>query len=35
MGVHAEQQTYAEFDLNFVVNTYFPKKLKQADRFFP
>jgi DNA topoisomerase-6 subunit A len=35
MGVRAEQQAFAKHDLNFVIDQYLPKKLKQASSFLP
>jgi len=35
MGVRAEQQAFAKFDLNFVMDTYLPAKLKRPDKFLP
>lgn len=35
MGVRAEQQAFAKFDLNYVMNTYLPAKLKHPDKFLP
>ena len=35
MGVRAEQQAFAKFDLNFVMDTYLPEKLKHPGKFLP
>ncbi len=35
MGVRAEQQALAKWGLNFVVDEYLPKKLKEVDKFLP
>jgi DNA topoisomerase-6 subunit A len=35
MGVRAEQQAFAKFDLNFVIDRYLPEKLKQPGKFLP
>ena len=35
MGVRAEQQAFAKFDLNFVMDTYLPEKLKNPGKFLP
>ena len=35
MGVRAEPQAFAKFDLNDVMDTYLPEKLKHAERFLP
>jgi DNA topoisomerase VI subunit A len=35
MGVRAEQQAFAKFDLNCVMDTYLPEKLKHPERFLP
>ena len=35
MGVRAEQQAFAKHDLNYVMDTYLPEKLKHPDRFMP
>ncbi|MFO1050743.1 MAG: DNA topoisomerase IV subunit A [Planctomycetota bacterium] len=35
MGVRAEQQALAKWGLNFVIDEYLPKKLKNAARFLP
>jgi len=35
MGVRAEQQAFAKFDLNFVIDRYLPEKLKRPERFLP
>lgn len=35
MGVRAEQQALAKWGLNYVIEQYLPKKLKQPDRFLP
>ena len=34
-GVRAEQQAFAKFDLNFVMDAYLPAKLKHPERFLP
>ena len=33
--VRAEQQVFAKFDLNFVIDRYLPEKLKQPGEFLP
>lgn len=35
MGVRAEQQALAKHGLNYVIDTYLPKKLKHPERFLP
>jgi len=35
MGVRAEQQAFAKFDLNYVMDTYLPAKLKHPEKFLP
>jgi DNA topoisomerase-6 subunit A len=35
MGKRAEQQAFAKFDLNFVMDTYLPAKLKHTEKFLP
>jgi DNA topoisomerase-6 subunit A len=35
MGVRAEQQAFAKFDLNYVIDTYLPAKLKHPEKFLP
>jgi DNA topoisomerase-6 subunit A len=35
MGVRAEQQAFAKFDLNFVIDRYLPEKLKNPRKFLP
>jgi DNA topoisomerase-6 subunit A len=35
MGKRAEQQAFAKFDLNFVMDTYLPEKLKHPGKFLP
>ena len=35
MGVRAEPQAFAKFDLNDVMDTSLPEKLKHAERFLP
>jgi DNA topoisomerase-6 subunit A len=35
MGVRVEQQAFAKHGLNFVINTYLPKKLANPKRFLP
>jgi DNA topoisomerase VI subunit A len=35
MGVRAEQQAFAKFDLNYVMDTYLPDKLRHTERFLP
>jgi DNA topoisomerase VI subunit A len=35
MGVRAEQQAFAKFDLNYVMDRYLPEKLKHPERFLP
>lgn len=35
MGVRAEQQAFAKHDLNYVMDTYLPEKLKHPERFLP
>jgi len=35
MGVRAEQQAFAKFDLNYVTDTYLPAKLKHPEKFLP
>lgn len=35
MGVRAEQQAFAKHDLNYVMDTYLPAKLKHTERFLP
>jgi len=35
MGVRAEQQAFAAFDLNFVIREYLPSKLKKISKFLP
>ncbi|HLE20765.1 MAG TPA: DNA topoisomerase IV subunit A [Vicinamibacteria bacterium] len=35
MGVRAEQQALAKWGLNYVLEEYLPRKLKQTDRFLP
>jgi DNA topoisomerase-6 subunit A len=35
MGVRAEQQAFAKHDLNYVMDSYLPAKLKHTDRFLP
>ena len=31
----AEQQAFAKFDLNFVIDLYLPEKLKHPEKFLP
>ncbi len=35
MGVRAEQQALAKWGLNFVIEEYLPKKMKQTEKFLP
>lgn len=35
MGVRAEQQAFAKFDLNHVMDEYLPAKLKHREKFLP
>jgi len=35
MGVRAEQQAFADHDLNYVINDYLPQKLRKAKAFLP
>lgn len=35
MGVRAEQQAFAKWDLNYVIDTYLPQKLKNVRAFLP
>lgn len=35
MNVRAEQQAFAKFDLNFVIDRYLPEKLKHPEKFLP
>jgi DNA topoisomerase-6 subunit A len=35
LGVRAEQQAFAKFDLNYVMDTYLPAKLKRPEKFLP
>jgi DNA topoisomerase-6 subunit A len=35
MGVRAEQQAFAKFNLNYVIDTYLPAKLAHSERFLP
>jgi DNA topoisomerase-6 subunit A len=35
MGVRAEQQAFAKWDLNYIIDTYLPKKLKNTKAFLP
>ena len=35
MGKRAEQQAFAKFDLNYVLDTYLPAKLKHPEKFLP
>ena len=35
MGVRAEQQAFAKHDLNYVMDSYLPAKLKHTDKFLP
>ena len=35
MGVRAEQQAFAKWDLNYVMDTYLPAKLKNPKSFLP
>jgi DNA topoisomerase-6 subunit A len=35
MGVRAEQQAFAKWDLNYVIDKYLPKKLKNTKAFLP
>ncbi len=35
MGVRAEQQAFAKWGLNFVIEEYLPKKLREAKKFLP
>ncbi len=35
MGVRVEQQAFAKHDLNYVVDVYLPKKLKNPEKFLP
>lgn len=35
MGVRAEQQAFAKHDLNYVMDTYLPAKLKHPEKFLP
>jgi DNA topoisomerase-6 subunit A len=34
-GVRAEQQAFAKHDLNYVMDTYLPEKLKHPENFLP
>jgi len=35
MGVRVEQQAFAKYGLDFVVNEYLPEKLKNPSKFLP
>ena len=35
MGVRAEQQAFAKWDLNYVMEKYLPQKLKNVKKFLP
>jgi len=35
MGVRVEQQAFAKHDLNYVIDVYLPKKLKNPEKFLP
>lgn len=35
MGVRVEQQAFAKYGLNFVIDTYLPRKLKKTESFLP
>jgi len=35
VGVRAEQQSFARHDLNYVMHTYLPAKLRRPDKFLP
>ena len=35
MGVRAEQQALAKWGLNFVIQEYLPRKLKEKKKFLP
>jgi DNA topoisomerase-6 subunit A len=35
MGVRAEQQAFAKWDLNYVMDKYLPQKLKNTKSFLP
>ncbi len=35
MGVRAEQQALAKWGLNFVIDEYLPRKLKDPSKFLP
>ena len=35
MGVRAEQQALAKWGLNFVIDEYLPRKLREANKFLP
>ena len=35
MGVRAEQQAFAKWGLNFVIEEYLPEKIKNAKKFLP
>ena len=35
MGVRAEQQSLARWGLNYVIDEYLPRKLKNPDKFLP
>ncbi len=35
MGVRAEQQAFAKWGLNFVIDEYLPKKIKESKKFLP
>ena len=35
MGVRAEQQALAKWGLNFVIDEYLPRKLKDPKKFLP
>ncbi|MBE9516643.1 MAG: DNA topoisomerase VI, partial [Proteobacteria bacterium] len=35
MGVRAEQQALAKWGLNYVIDEYLPRKLKDTDSFLP
>ena len=35
LGVRAEQQAFAKFDLNYVMDTHLPEKLGHPEKFLP
>ena len=35
MGVRAEQQAFAKWGLNFVIEEYLPRKLRERKKFLP